>query len=139
HPAGQAVMKKFGNLFGRKSGGSRPLKVGEELRHALADIFMRGESNAEALTGASITVSEVRVSPDLKNATAYVMPLAGENKESILAALKEAAPEIRYLVSKKVELRYMPKIHFALDNSFDEAQRISQLLRKPEVARDLNK
>jgi ribosome-binding factor A len=81
----------------------------------------------------------VRVSPDLKNATAFVMPLGGENKEVLLLALKAAQPEIRYLVSKRMKLRYTPKIYFALDESFDEAQRINELLKKPEVARDLAK
>lgn len=132
-------MTKLHDLFSSKSNNQRNLRVGEEVRHALADIFMRGESNAPELFGAAITVSEVRVSPDLKNATAYVMPLAGENKEELLEVLKVAAPEIRHLVSKRVKLRHAPRIHFTLDTSFDEAQRINELLKKPEVARDLEK
>ena len=132
-------MTKLHNLFSSKSNNQRNLRVGEEVRHALADIFMRGESNAPELFGAAITVSEVRVSPDLKNATAYVMPLAGENKEELLEVLRVAAPEIRHLVSKRVKLRHAPRIHFTLDTSFDEAQRINELLKKPEVARDLMK
>lgn len=122
----------------KKSGGAqRKLRVGEEIRHALSDIFLRGEVHSMGLYGASITVSEVRVSPDLKNATAYVMPLAGKNKEELLDSLKESSSEIRYLVSKRMNLRYMPRIVFALDNSYEEAERISELLNKPEVARDL--
>lgn len=132
-------MVKLHNLFSTKSGNQRHLRVGEEIRHALADIFMRGECHSADLHGVSITVSEVRCAPDMKNVTAFVMPLAGENKEEMLEALKVAAPEIRYLVSKKVTLRYMPKIHFSLDNSFEEAERINTLLKKPEVARDLAK
>ncbi len=133
-------MAKPTDFFsGKASTNPRNLRVGEEIRRTLADIFMRGECHTPGLVSASITVSEVRVSPDLKNATAYVMPLAGKQKEELLEILKIASPEIRYLVSKKVELRYMPKIHFALDNSFDEAQRIETLLKKPEVARDLEK
>jgi ribosome-binding factor A len=129
------------NLFSdKKTGGSqRNLRVGEEIRHALADIFIRGEVHSMDLFGASITVSEVRVSPDLKNATAYVMPLAGENKESLLAALKSSAPELRHLVSRRMKLRYMPKISFALDMSYEEAERINKLLQQPEVARDIEK
>ncbi len=131
-------MAKLHDLFKGKSGkGSRPLRVGEEIRHALADIFMRGECHMPELLGASITVSEVRVSPDMKNATVFIMPLAGEQKEERLEALKVAAPEIRYLASKRLKLRYMPKLHFSLDNSFEEAARINSLLSKPEVARDL--
>lgn len=127
------------NLFSdKKSGGAqRNLRVGEEVRHALADIFIRGEVHSMDLFGASITVSEVRVSPDLKNATAYVMPLAGENKEGMLEALKKSSPELRHLVSKRVKLRHVPKIFFELDESFEEAQRINNLLKKPEVVRDL--
>lgn len=131
-------MAKLHDLFsGKGSSGQRNLRVGEELRHILADIFMRGECHSLQLRDAAITVSEVRVSPDLKNATAYVMPLAGEHKQELIAALKEASPEIRHLVSKRVKLRHTPRIHFALDDSFDEAQKIETLLKKPEVARDL--
>lgn len=133
-------MTKLHDLFsGKANNAQRNLRVGEEIRHVLADIFMRGESNSPALFGVTITVSEVRVSPDLKNATAYVMPLGGQNKEELLEALKEAAPEIRHLVSKRIKLRHTPRIHFALDLSFDEAQRINELLKKPDVARDLTK
>lgn len=132
-------MTKLHDLFSGKASGQRPLKVGEEIRRAISDIFLRGELHSIELLGASITVSEVRVAPDMKNATVYVMPLGGEGKLEKLEALKEAAPAIRYLVSKKVQLRYMPKLHFALDESFDEAQRINSLLQKPDVARDLAK
>jgi ribosome-binding factor A len=132
-------MTKLHDLFTGKSTSQRPLRVGEEIRHAIADVFLRGEVHSIDLFGASITVSEVRVSPDMKNATVFIMPLAGEQKEERLEALKVAAPEIRYLVSKKVKLRYMPKLYFQLDNSFDEAERINALLNKPEVARDLDK
>jgi ribosome-binding factor A len=75
----------------------------------------------------------------MKNATAYVMPLAGQNKEELLEALKIASPEIRYLVSKRITLRHTPRIFFELDLSFEEAQRIETLLKKPEVARDIGK
>jgi len=133
-------MSKLHDLFsGKSGGGQRHLKVGEEIRRILADIFLRGESNSPELFDAAITISEVRVAPDMKNATAFVMPLAGQNKEKLLLALKTAQPEIRYLVSKRVQLRHTPKIYFALDESFDEAQRINELLKKPEVARDLEK
>ena len=132
-------MAKLHDLFSSKANNQRHLRVGEEIRHALAEVFIRGECHSIDLFGASITVSEVRVSPDMKNATVFVMPLAGENKEEKLEALKIAAPEIRYLASKKLKLRYMPKIFFQLDNSFDEAERINILLNKPEVARDLEK
>jgi ribosome-binding factor A len=134
-------MAKLHDLFSKKSGtaGQRPKRVGEEIRHALADIFLRGECHMPDLMGASITVSEVRVAPDMKNATAFVMPLTGANKEGLLEALKIAQPELRYLVSKRMDLRYMPRIHFALDNTFDEAERVDKLLKNPDVMRDLHK
>lgn len=129
------------DLFSDKKsgGGQRNLRVGEEIRHALADIFMRGEVHSMELFGASITVSEVRVSPDLKNATAFVMPLAGKNKDGLLEALKKSSPEIRHLVSKRVKLRHVPKIFFALDDSYEEAERINNLLKQPDVIRDIDK
>ncbi len=132
-------MAKLHDLFSGKSANPRHLRIGEEIRHILADIFIRGESRSPELFDVTITISEVRVAPDMKNATAYFMPLAGENKEKLLLALKTAQPEIRYLVSKRIKLRHTPKIYFALDESFDEAQRINELLKKPEVARDLEK
>ena len=133
-------MAKLHDLFSqKKSNGQRPKRVGEEIRHALSQIFMRGECHSPEVNEASITVSEVRISPDLKNATAFVMPLAGENKEELLLALKEIAPEIRHLVSKRVHLRHAPRIHFRLDESYDEANRINELLKNPQVAKDLEK
>ena len=115
----------------------RQLRVGEEIRHVLADIFMRGECYDPDITSTPITVSEVRISPDLKNATAYFMPLGGKNRDTVLAALIRNAPILRKLVSDRMKLRYAPRIHFRLDNSFDEANRIELLLKSPAVARDL--
>lgn len=133
-------MAKLHDLFSSKSNaGQRPLRVGEEIRHILADIFLRGECRSPGLFDVTVTISEVRVSPDMKNATAFFMPLAGQNKEELLDALKNAAPEIRHLVSKRVKLRHTPRIHFALDESYDAAQRIETILKSPEVARDLTK
>jgi ribosome-binding factor A len=116
----------------------RQLRVGEEIRHVLAGIFMRGECYDPDVTSTPITVSEVRISPDLKNATAYFMPLGGMNRDVVLAALIRNAPILRKLVSDKMKLRYAPRIHFRLDNSFDEAHRIELLLKSPAVARDLD-
>lgn len=122
-----------------KKASQRQLRVGEEIRHVLAGIFMRGECYDPDVANASITVSEVRISPDLKNATAYVMPLGGLNQQGVLDALGRNAPILRKLVSDQMKLRYAPKIHFRLDDSFDEAYRIEKLLKAPEVARDLEK
>ena len=132
-------MAKLHDLFSdKKSGGpQRNLRVGEEIRHALADILLRGECHSPNLMSASITISEVRVAPDLKNATAYVMPLGGQGKEEMLESLKMASPELRHLVSKRVKLRYTPKLFFQLDSTYDEAQRINDLLQNPAVQRDI--
>ena len=115
----------------------RQLRVGEEMRHALARIFERGELRDPALHEAPLTVTEVRVSPDLKRATAYVMPLGGRNAAEIMAGLKRGASHLRRLVAQEVKLRVAPQIVFALDQSFDEASRIDALLRRDDVARDL--
>jgi ribosome-binding factor A len=115
----------------------RQLRVGEELRHALAKIFREGQSHEPALDNASITVSEVRVSPDLRSATAFVMPLAGAHAPEIIAALQRRAAYLKGLLAREVPLRYTPNLVFALDSSFDEAERINKLLSRPEVARDL--
>jgi ribosome-binding factor A len=133
-------MAKLHDLFsGKGASGQRHLRVGEEIRHNLADIFTRGECRSPELFDAAITISEVRVSPDLKNATAFFMPLAGANKEKLLQALKDAAPEIRHHLSKRIKLRHTPRIHFTLDVSYDEAERIETLLKSPNVAKDLHK
>lgn len=125
----------------RRSGGGAPsqrqLRVGEALRHALADILARADFRDPGLQNASITVTEVRISPDLANATVYVMPLAGADAPDVIAALRRAAPYLRGSVGRSVELRHVPQLSFALDRSFDYAERIDGLLRRPEVARDL--
>jgi ribosome-binding factor A len=113
------------------------LKIGEEIRRALSNVFMRGETHEPLLDSGSITVSEVRVAPDMKNATVYVMPLAGEKRKEIMIMLDETAPRLRKLVADRVELRYTPKLHFKLDTSFEEAGRIAQLLNDPKVKRDV--
>ena len=124
---------------GKRPPSQRQLRVGEEIRAALAQIFMHGETHNPVLDSASITVSEVRISPDLKNATAYIMPLAGSNKTSVLAELKENAPRLRGLVSRHIILRTSPRISFVLDTSFEEANRINQLLNSERVKADISK
>lgn len=121
----------------KQPAGQRQLRVGEEIRHALSSIFLRGELYEPELREASITVSEVKVSPDLKNATAYVMPLGGSNREQVLSALRELAPNLRGMVGSKIHLKFTPRLSFRLDDSFDEAHRINSLLQQPEVRRDI--
>jgi len=114
----------------------RSLRVGEEMRHALARIFEHGLHDP-ALAGITLTVTEVRVSPDLKNATAFVVPLGGTHATEVMAGLKRAEGYLRRELARVVKLRYAPALHFALDNSFEHASQIGALLRRPEVARDL--
>jgi ribosome-binding factor A len=116
----------------------RQLRVGEELRHALAALLRPGALRDPALSNANITVTEVRVSPDLKNATAFVVPLAGANAVEIIAGLKRSAGYLKGQVARSVELRQAPNLVFALDHAFDNAARISALLASPEVERDLH-
>ena len=115
----------------------RQLRVGEEIRHLLAELLERGDMRDPELRDARITVTSVDVSPDLRNATAFIMPLGGQDKERLLAALKRAAPWFRGRVSEKAGLRSAPEIRFALDSTFDEADKIGALLRRPDVARDI--
>src|SRR5690242_18058605 len=118
--------------FGAGSGierqaSQRPLRVGEEVRHALAKILREGECRDPALESTSITVTEVRMSPDLKSATAYVTPLAGANATEVLAALQRCAAFLKGVVGRDLRLRNTPNLVFALDETFDRAQRISAL------------
>jgi len=122
---------------GEERTSQRQLRVGEELRHALARILRDGECRDPVLENASITVSEVRISPDLRNATAFVMPLAGTRATEVVASLDRSATFLKGLVAREVQLRNTPNLVFALDDSFDQAARISTLLTRPEVARDL--
>jgi ribosome-binding factor A len=116
----------------------RQLRVGEELRHALAQLLRPGELRDPVLRDANITVTEVRISPDLKNATAFVMPLAGANTGEIMAGLKRSAPFLKARVARTVELRQIPNLVFAFDTAFDTAARIAAVLHTPEVERDLH-
>ena len=117
--------------------GQRQLRVGEELRHILAELFERGDMRDPDLRDASITVTAVDVSPDLRNATAFVMPLGGQQEARLLAAMRRAAPWFRARVSERAGLRYAPEIRFEIDKTFEEADKIGALLRRPDVARDI--
>ena len=117
--------------------GQRQLRVGEELRHALAHILERGELHDPVLAATAVTVTEVRVSPDLRQARVYVMPLGGSRQEAVVAALMRARGFLRRRLAGSIELKFVPDLAFRLDRSFDEADRIERALRQPEVARDL--
>jgi ribosome-binding factor A len=115
----------------------RQLRVGEELRHALVRILARGELRDPELAGSQVTVTGVDVSPDLRNATAYVTPFGSGAAEALTAALNRAAGYVRAQLAHEVKLRYAPGIHFEVDRSFEHASRIDRLLHDPRVARDL--
>lgn len=124
-------------MIRRAAASQRQRRVGEELRHVVARILRGGECRDPLLREANITVSEVRVSPDLRNATVYVMPLGGVNAAEVMAALSRSAGFVRGRVSREVTLRFAPNLAFALDETFDQADRITALLARPEVAKDL--
>ena len=107
-----------------KAPSQRQLRVGEELRHALAWILERGEIRDPGLGGAAVTVTEVRVGPDLRNATAYVIPLGGNNVTEVVDALNRAAPFVRRQLGKAVKLRHLPNLNFVADTTFDEAGQV---------------
>ena len=115
----------------------RSLRVGELVRHALAAIFARGDVEDDALRGAIITVPEVRMSPDLKLANAYVMPLGGQRAEAIVEALNRHRKFIRGRVAPQINMKFAPDVKFFVDDTFEEAGRIEALLRSDKVKRDL--
>jgi len=115
----------------------RQLRVGEELRHVLAQVLSRGELRDPDLVGRTITVTEVRISPDLKNATAFIVPLGGEHKAEVLKALKRCSAFLRGAIGHEVRLRVVPRLSFELDISFDHAQKIEEILHRPEVQQDI--
>ncbi len=120
-----------------KAPSHRQLRVGEELRHALSRILTRGELRDPALADLNVTVTEVKVSPDLKNATAFVVPLGGGGLEVAVVALNRAGGFFRSRLAQEVALRHAPRIAFVPDRSFDEARRIDEILERPRVRRDL--
>lgn len=117
----------------------RLLRVGESLRHALSDMLSRNTLGLQELEGLFITVSEVRCSPDLRHATAFVMPLGGRDTEDAMKALNKIAPALRGALGRTVQTKYTPKLTFRLDESYDEAERIGKLLNNPRVQADLDK
>lgn len=115
------------------------LRVGELVRHALAELFSRGEIEDELLAGKVITVPEVRMSPDLRQASAYVMPLGGEQAAAVAEALNRHRRFIRGRIAPALELRFVPELRFLVDTTFEEYGRIDALLRSERVRRDLDK
>ncbi|HEV2626708.1 MAG TPA: 30S ribosome-binding factor RbfA [Xanthobacteraceae bacterium] len=115
----------------------RQLRVGELIRHELADLLTRGEVHDPVIEGHMITVPEVRVSADLRLATIYIMPLGGRDAKDVIDALERNSRYVRGEIARRVNLKFAPEIRFRIDERFDEAERIEKLLRTPAVQRDL--
>lgn len=131
-------------LMGRKFVSSqgpsqRQLRAGELVRHALVEIFQREDLRDPALEGVSITVSEARMSPDLKQATVFCTPLGGVHEKEVVLALNRIAPYLRSLLGRRIEMKFTPALRFVADESFAEARRVDELLASPKVRRDLGK
>ena len=117
----------------------RLLRVGEQVRHALSDLLMRGDVHDETLQSHMVSVTEVRMSPDLRHATVFVKPLLGQDEEEVLKALRTHTAFFQREIARRVATKYAAKIKFLADESFDAGGRIDQLLRDPHVARDIGK
>ncbi len=118
-------------------GSQRQLRVGELIRHAMAEMLTRGDVHDPVLESHMITVPEVAVTADLRLATVYVMPLGGKDSEPVLEALERNKKFLRGEIAHRVNLKFAPDLRFRIDERFDEAERIDKLLRSPDVKRDL--
>ena len=133
------TRKKGHRDSGTPGGSQRQLRVGELVRHALADLLMRGEVHDPVIEGHLITIPEVRMTADLRLATVYVMPLAGRDTDDVIDAFERNKKFLRGEVAHQINLKFSPDLRFRVDDRFEEAARIDKLLRSPEVKRDLNK
>ena len=120
-------------------GSQRQLRVGELVRHALADMLTRGDVHDPVIEGHMITIPEVRVTADLRLATIYVMPLGGRDAETVVAAFERHKKFLRAEIAHRINLKFAPDIRFRVDDRFAEAERIDKLLRSPDVQRDLKR
>ena len=115
----------------------RVLRVGEQVRHVLSEILARGDVHDDVLAKHPVSITEVRMSPDLRHATVFVKPLLGKGEEAVIKALRTNTAYLQKTVASKVRMKYAAKLKFLADESFDEASHIEKLLRDPKVARDL--
>ena len=133
-PDYSAAMKVTPNEKGQSV---RLLRIGEQVRHALAAVLLRGDLRDELLANTIVSVSEVRVTPDLRQATAFVKPLGEADEQAVIKALASHAKYLRGEVAKQLQTKYTPDLRFRRDESFDAGARIDAILRRPDVARDL--
>jgi len=122
-----------------KAPSQRMLRMGELVRHALAEVFSRGDVHDPVLETHVITIPEVAMTPDLRHATAYIMPLGGKDGRAVIDALNRNKKYLRGVVAKKVQAKFAPDLHFRIDERFDRAEEIDKLLKRPEVQRDLKR
>ncbi len=131
------TRKKSHRDSGTPGGSQRQLRVGELVRHAMADMLTRGDVHDPVIEGHLITVPEVRMTADLRLATIYVMPLGGRDADQVVAAFERHKKFLRGEIARAINLKFAPDIRFQIDERFAEAERIDKLLRSPEVKRDL--
>ncbi len=124
----------MGRKFDRNEFSQRQLRVGELVKQSLGQIFLRDEAKVVGFETKNITVTEVRMSPDLKNAKAYVMPLGGRDAEKAINILTEFSHNIRKALSKKLDMKFLPKVHFVIDKSFDYAEKIEKIIKENKYA-----
>ncbi|MGN6817457.1 MAG: 30S ribosome-binding factor RbfA [Sphingomonas sp.] len=117
----------------------RTLRVGEQVRHVLSEILQRGDVHDDTLASHMVSITEVRMSPDLRHATVFVKPLLGKDEEAVLKALRTNTAYLQREVAHRVKMKYAARLKFLADESFDEGSHIDALLRSPEVARDLDR
>lgn len=137
--SGHGTMTRQKNNNRDAGGSQRQLRVGELVRHALADMLTRGEVHDPVLEGHLVTVPEVRMSPDLRLATVYVMPLGGRDADEVVEALERNKKFLRGEIARRINLKFAADLRFRRDESFAEAERIEKLLRQPDVQRDIKK
>jgi ribosome-binding factor A len=136
---GAEKMPRHQSHRDQSAGGSqRQLRVGELIRHELADMLTRGDIHDPVIQAHMITVPEVRMTADLRLATIYIMPLGGRDEEAVIAAFDRNKRYVRGEIARRVNLKFAPEIRFRVDERFDEAERIEKLLRTPQVQRDLD-
>jgi ribosome-binding factor A len=133
----ELIMPRHHHQNQSAGGSQRQLRVGELIRHELADMLSRGDVHDPVIEAHMITIPEVRVSPDLRLATIYVMPLGGRDEKAVIAALDRNKRYVRGEIARRVNLKFAPEIRFRIDDRFDEAERIAKLLQTPAVQRDL--
>lgn len=129
-------MAKF-NDTSSEGRSVRLLRVGEQVRHILSEILMRGDVHDDLLQSHLVSVTEVRMSPDLRHATVFVKPLLGQNEEAVLKALRTNTAFLQREVASRVQMKYAAKLKFLSDESFDEATHVEKLLKQPKVAQDI--